>query len=385
VTAGELEDRPGLAALFARQARAATRNGSPLYADLCRAASLDLAGASRLSDVLAPWAGTRAGDMLALRVLGAAHRLVLEREAPGLALWFPSVGGHAPVDALGRGACYAAWVETLVAHDDRLPHLLARPPQTNDPGRGAALAGALQLVSSAYRLPIRLHELGASAGLNLLADRMRVTWPGGAIGPADSPLVLGDAWDGAPLPPQDPAPTVVERVGCDLDPVDVTSTEGRLHLTSFVWPDQAERLQRLRSAYRLGAQVPVTLVREDLVEHLRGLRPRAGTALVVFHSSTWFYLDEAQRSEARDVFAWLGASATPDAPVVHVAREYLGDAFASSHALVLQWWPMPQAQAAQGFCAGDSVEYADSPAHGLPVTWMSPRRVDADVSPRDDA
>ena len=370
--AHEFEDRPGLSAAFAQQHHAAIRNGSPMYADLCRSASLDLAGPGRLTDLLAPWADVRAGDMLPLRVLGAAHRLVLERAAPGLALWFPSVGGTAPTDAAGRGACYRAWVDALVEHADRLPVLLASPPQTNDPGRTAALAGALQLVAAAYDLPIRVHELGASAGLNLLADHVRVTWPGGGVGPLGSPLRLDDAWDGDPLPPDDVEPQVVERIGCDLDPVDVTTTEGRLHLTSFVWPDQAERLERLRAAYRLAQEVPVRLVRADLVDHLRSLRPEPGSVLVVWHSSTWFYLSTEQRAEAERLFDGLGAAASPEAPVVHVAREYLGDAFTSSHALVLRWWPVPASQSAYVVGRGDPVQYADSPAHGLPVTWSAP-------------
>ncbi len=369
----EFEDRRGLARDFAQQHHAAVRNGSPLYADLCRAASLDLAGPSRLTDVLAPWADSRAGDLMPLRVLGAVHRLVLERNAAALSLWFPSVGGTAPTDALGRGACYDAWVDALVAHADRLPALLAAPPQTNDPGRAAALAGALQLVSAAYDLPVRVHELGASAGLNLLADRIRVSWPGGAIGPSGSVLRLDDAWDGQPLPPDDVVPVVVERVGCDLDPVDVTTTDGRLHLTSFVWPDQADRLDRLRGAFRLAEEVPIELVRGDLVEHLRGLTPRRGTVLVVWHSSTWFYLSAEQRAEAERLFQELGAAATRDAPVVHVAREYLGDMFTTSHALVLRWWPVPGSQSAYAGRPGDPVQYADSPAHGLPVTWMPPQ------------
>jgi hypothetical protein len=368
----EFEDRRGLARDFAQQQHAALRNGSPLYSDLCRAASLDLGGPSRLADVLAPWAGSRAGDLVPLRVLGAAHRLVLERSAPALALWFPSVGGTAPADALGRRACYDAWVDALDANAERLPALLASPPQTNDPGRAAALAGALQHVAAAYGLPVRVHELGASAGLNLLADRVRVTWPGGAIGPSGSVLRLDDAWNGQPLPPDDLAPVVVERVGCDRDPVDITTTEGRLHLTSFVWPDQADRLERLRAAYRLAEEVPIELVRADLVEHLRGLRPQTGTVLVVWHSSTWFYLSAEQRAEAEQLFLDLGAAATADAPVVHVAREYLGDTFTTSHALVMRWWPVPESQSAYVARPGDRVQYADSPAHGLPVTWIPP-------------
>ena len=366
------DDSPGLAPLFARQSRAAEAHGSLLYADLCRAASLDLAGDGRLRDLLAPWREARAGDMLPLRVLGAAHRLVLERRAPALALWFPSVGGHAPMDAAGRDACFTAWVDSLVAHADRLPDLLASPPQTNDPGRAASLAGVLHLVDDAWHLPVRLHELGTSAGLNLRADLVRITWPGGAVGPPASPLVLDGAWVGTPMPPRHD-PLVVERVGCDLEPVDVSTTDGRLHLTSFVWPDQSERFERLRAAFALADRVPAEVVRRDLVSHLRALRPQPGTVLVVWHSSTWMYLDAEQRAAASDAFDELAARATDEAPVVHVAREFLGDRLDTGFAVVTRWWPAPPSHVSAGIAAGSEIQHADTPAHGLPVTWMPAR------------
>jgi hypothetical protein len=377
VDAEEFEGRPGLSALFARQARAAEENGSWLYAGLCRAASLDLATRSLLTRLLAPWDDARAGDMVPLRVLAAAHRLVLERGAPALALWFPSVGGTTPSDGASRSDCYTAWVEVLAANVDRLPALLAAPPQTNDPGRSAALAGVLHLVDDAWHLPIRLHELGTSAGLNLRADLVRVRWLGGAVGPPDSPLALDDAWRGEPLPPA-AHPRVVERVGSDLEPVDVATTEGRLHLTSFVWPDQEERFERLRDAYELAERTPVELRRADLLDHLRSLRPVAGSALVVWHSSTWMYLADAQRAAAHAAFERLGALATVEAPVVHAAREYVGDRLGSSFAVVTRWWPAPASHAGTGFASGTAIQHADSPAHGLPVTWMPPRAVEID-------
>jgi hypothetical protein len=370
--AHEYEQRPGLAALFARQARAAHDNGSPLYADLCRSASLDAAASGRVAELLAPWADSRWGDMVPLRVLGAAHRLVLERRAPELALWFPSVGGTAPPDAAGRGACWNAWVETLSSHRDELPTLLARPPQTNDPGRAGVLLGALHLVAHRWGMPIRLHELGTSAGLLLRADQVLVTWSGGSTGRQGSPVVLEDAWLGDPLPPTADV-DVVERVGVDLDPVDITTTDGRLHLTSFVWPDQLHRLELLRGGLQLAEQIPADVRAGDLVEHLRSLHPRPGTVLVLWHSSVFLYLDDEQRREANREIERLGAESSPAAPVVEAAREYLGEQLGTSFPLVLRSWPTADPEIAAD---GVGVCYSDSPPHGLPVTWSGPRRVD---------
>jgi hypothetical protein len=363
----DYDARPGLAALFEAQWRASRDNGSPLYAGLCRSASLDVASGGRLAELLAPWSGSRRGSMLPLRVLAAAHRLVLERQAPALALWFPSVGGEAPSDGAGRAACFAAWTDVLEEHCDRLPELLAGPPQTNDPGRSAVLLGALQHVAAAYGLPIRLHELGTSAGLLLLSDLVRVTWPGGAAGAASSPVVLEDAWQGDPLPP-DARPEVVERVGCDRDPVDLTTTEGRLRLTSYVWPDQRDRLDLLRGGLQLAADHPVTVVRSDVVDHLESLEPQDGTALVLWHSSVWLYLDDAHRARADSAIARLGAAATPASPVVQASREFLGERLGTSFPLVVRGWP----SGPQGQPAGAAVRLADSPPHGIPVSWHPP-------------
>lgn len=361
------DDRPGLAAAFEAQSRASRDNGSPLYAALCRSAALDLVAGGPLVDLLEPWAEARNGDMIPLRVLGAAHRLVLERRAPALALWFPSVGGEAPVDGAGRAACFSAWVDVLVEHRDRLPELLAGPPQTNDPGRAAVLLGGLQHVASAYGLPIRLHELGTSAGLLLRSDLVRVTFPGGEAGAPTSPVVLDDAWLGDPLPPA-VRPDVCERVGCDLDPVDLGTVEGRLLLTSYVWPDQRDRLELLRGGLQLAAEHPATVLRADAVAHLESLTLEEGSALVLWNSSVWLYLDDDQRARADAAIEALGARATPTTPVVHLSREFLGEKLRRSFPLTARGWP----HGPTGAEAGRAVILADSPPHGLPVRWHPP-------------
>ena len=70
------------AALLRWQARYCEQLGSPLYASLLESAALD-----------AEAGGPAVGEVPAIRMLGAAHRLVLEGDAPGLARFYPSAGG----------------------------------------------------------------------------------------------------------------------------------------------------------------------------------------------------------------------------------------------------------------------------------------------------
>ena len=369
----DFDNRPGLAVAFEQQSAAADRLGSLLYADLCRRASADCAAESRLGRLLQPWSDARYGDMFPLRVLGAAHRLVLEHNAPKLGVNFPSVGGTVPTSERSQAACFESFVDALEDHADRLDDLFARAPQTNETGRAATLIGVLHHVSSAYSMPIRLHELGASAGLLLRADRMRVTWNGGSTGPVDSPLVLADGWHGqqADFPPYECVIDVVQRSGVDQNPVDLNTTDGRLHLTSFVWPDQVERHERLRAAILLAQDVPATVVKSNIESYVRALAPVPGTALVLWHSSVWFYLDEDERARTLLAIQELGQRAAPDAPVVHAALEYVATPVGHRFLAMARGWPTWPMDVKEG----DLTVLGTAPAHGLPVTWQTSYRV----------
>jgi hypothetical protein len=118
------------------------------------------------------------------------------------------------------------------------------------------LVGLFEAVGRSGLDRVRLLEPGASAGLNLLVDQFRIGGDGWWAGGADSPLVLADAVHGA-VEPVDYQ--IVERRGCDLEPVDATTGQGRRRLTSFVWPYQTQRHDRLRAALQIAASHPIDI------------------------------------------------------------------------------------------------------------------------------
>ncbi len=298
-----------------------------------------------------------------LRLFGAVHGLVLTGQAPALAPYYPSVGGSADPHA-----AWPAFRQVCAKRRDAIRPWLDRPPQTNEIGRSAALLGGVLHVASATGLPVRLAELGASAGLNLRPDAVRVTWQWpatGSYGPATSPVVLPNAWTGA-LPPMAAPLTVVERRGCDLDPIVSTTPAGRVRLQSYVWPDDLDRMSRLRGAMELARQLPALVVRADAATYLAGLQPQDGTTLVVWHSIFWQYLPGVERRRVRAQLERLGAEATGAAPVAHLSLEL--EPTSDSAFVRLQLWPAGQFS---GY-GEDEVTIADTPPHGIPVRWRGP-------------
>jgi hypothetical protein len=239
---------------FRAQAEQCAKHGSPLTAALLYGAADDHEAGGPTARVLAAVEDEPSGSVVSLRFAGALHRLVLERQAPELALYYPSVGGSAPSDDLWPVARRVVELQCAA-----LAEGVRRPVQTNEVGRAAALYGGLLHVAAQTGLPIRLLEVGASAGLNLHVDRFAYDLADGVVlGDAESPVRLSRPWEGA-FPPNDVPLSIASRAGCDPAPLDPASEADRLTLTSYVWADQVERFERLRGALRIAQRHPVAI------------------------------------------------------------------------------------------------------------------------------
>jgi hypothetical protein len=344
-----------MATRFRQQAQACAELGSPMYADLLGRCAHDIAEGGVIAAVLAGHEDDPGPSGLALRLAGSVHRLVLEGRAGELASYFPSVGGRWDPD---RG--WRAFQTLLGDAPEVVREWLDRPPQTNEVGRAGALLGGLLRVPESARLPVRLLEIGSSGGLNLRADRFCCTDEHGRRwGDPDSPVVLEGAWRGAdPVPWPDLA--IVERLGSDVMPVDPTTPEGRLVLTSYVWPDQDARLARLRAALDIAATCPAEVRRTDARSFVDGIELVPGRLTVLWHSVMWQYLTADDRAAIDARIEAIVATAQDDLPFAHLLLEPLRRTPRDEHQflVVLQVWP-----------TGERRVLGTSVGHGIPTTW----------------
>jgi hypothetical protein len=325
--------------------------GSPLYAVLLERSAADVTEGGPVWGVLADHVLPGRGDAVALRFMAAVHRLVLSGRAPGLAVHYPSAGGAPDPDGL-----WPAFLEAVEAHRPQLAELTARRCQTNEVGRCAALVGGFLRVAQGGR-PLRLLEIGASAGLNLRWDHYRYGGGGREWGPPDSPVDMRGHWVNPP--PTSPADVnVVERIGCDPDPVDPRTEEGRRTLTASVWADQLERLERLSAACEVAGRVDARVDRGSVDEWLPSKleRPVPGVATVVFHSVVEEYLPGDVRERFHRTLAEAGRRATADAPLAWLRLEPVSALRA--HGVTLTAWP-----------GGEQRLLATARAHGTDVDW----------------
>jgi hypothetical protein len=338
------DPREVLAGWVRFQARGCAELGSPFYAALLESAAADLDSGGAVFDVLTGFETESEWSALPLRLMGGVHRLVLQGGLAQLEPHYPSVGGD--------GDAAAAWPvfrDALREHRQEIRQLVARGCQTNEVGRCAALLGGFLEVARRSRLPLRILEIGASAGLNLRWDRYRYESAEGGWGDERSPVRFVHFFDVAP--PLDRTAEVVERKGCDLEPIDPTSDDGALSLRSFIWADQLGRLSRLDGAIEVARAMPLDVERLDAATFLeRELdEPRPDMATVVYHSVFVQYLTEGGRRRITAAIDQAVSRARTEAPVYHLRME-------------------PDAATFQ-VKLGDEL-LATTKAHGAGVRWM---------------
>lgn len=324
--------------------------GSPLYASLLRSAGEDLDSEGAVWGVLAGFENEDGHAALALRLMGAMHRLVLTGRLPDLAARYPSAGGAA--DA--RGA-WPSFHRALVDRRSEIRDLLPHGCQTNEVGRSAALLGGFLEVAHRTKKRLRILELGASAGFNLRWDRYRYESGADGWGHLDSQVRFVHSFDVPP--PFDRQVEVVGRKGCDVEPIDPTSLEGSLTLRSFVWADQTDRFQLLEGAIALARQVQVEVERVDAATFLERelASSRTGVATVVYHSVFMQYVDPDGRRRIASAIESAARRATPEGPLAYLRMEPGAQTFE----VRLSLWPG----------GGDDL-LALTRAHGTGVRWL---------------
>ena len=288
---------------FEQQAEWCRKLGSELTARVLDALVLVLNESTATGRLVCDWP-EEAGpmkDVVPLRLTGALHAMVASGQAEGLAAVYPpntmvSVEDMVP---LVRGA--------VADCDAQIMDFLQFAPQTNEVARAAVLIAGLSVVAQETGSPLSVHEIGASGGLNLNLDRFGYRLGDVSLGDPASGVQLAPKWDGdAP----DVMPEIVARSGCDLNPIDVTDADQALRLQSYVWPDQADRLERVKAAIAIGQAHPPQLDAMDAaawVEALCETPVTEGQYRVLMHSIAWQYMPDAVQDRITAAMETAGA------------------------------------------------------------------------------
>jgi len=307
--------------------------GSPFTAQLCRVCAANFNAQGAVQHHICAWPGdaSNRADAMPLRLAGALHALVLQGRDSGLQAVYPP---HKADDV----QLWHAVERALDRHASFILDWLRSPPQTNEVRRATALIPGFHLLAHEIPLPIIATEIGASGGLNMGWDQFALHINAEVWGPAASPVQLTPDWTGPP-PPRAKI-KVIERAGCDLNPLNALDVQDNLRLRAYLWADQPDRLVRTEGAMEVQRLHSIPKVaRMDALDFLRARlsAARVGAWHVIYHTIMWQYLPAAAQKAGEALINAAGKRATTEAPLAWLRMEADGEA--PGAAITLTTWP----------------------------------------------
>ena len=228
-------------------------NSSPLYAQL----SLEIAADPAILSLVA---AADLSQQVSNLLLGAVHFLLLSGVASPLADYYPSLTPN----PRPRQEAYPSFRAFCLEHADTIRQMVTtQRVQTNEVQRCTALLPAFGIVAKrSGDRPLALVEIGPSAGLHMLWDKYGYDYgEAGRAGNRESPVQLLCTPQGKLRPPlPDPLPTVADRIGIDLAPVDVRNDMAIRWLRALIWPEHTDRAQLLEQAVQIARINPPSII-----------------------------------------------------------------------------------------------------------------------------
>ncbi|MDP2286972.1 MAG: DUF2332 domain-containing protein [Actinomycetota bacterium] len=332
------------------QSRLCAENGSPTWAAVIDELNARLEDADQpavrllLRDDQDP-----IGSAVLLRLLGAVHRILLNGQRHELAEYLPTLGG-----SVDPPRAVEAFLLFVAEHQETLQVQMQFSVQTNEVGRSAILSAGLRWLASQVDLPMTLLEVGASAGLNLHLDQYRVHMGDQVWGSEASLVDLKDNLQSGR--PEGKEFRILDRAGCDLAPIDASSTEGQLRLRSFIWPEDTTRMNRLDAALAMFEPVTIEACPAPAWVRTQLSTSHIGRNTVVMHSIVMPYLTTAEKQDFGDAIAQAGACSTEHAPIAWLRMEPTGTY--SQVSLEVDIWP-----------GGRREVLATCTPHGANINW----------------
>ncbi len=242
--------------LFARFSEQAL--GSEMYQFLSKEMASD-------SELMALAAKAEQSQPVPNLFLAAVNFLLYKDPTLPLSRFYPNHSGR----PFSKNGLFEAFKEFCLQHSDALIHLMqTRLVQTNEVRRCALLLPAVAWVADITRSDIALVDVGTSSGLNLFMDQYRYQYSDGtAIGDPKAPLQISCTVKSGKLKLKQ-MPKIEKRLGIDLNPIDLNDQDEMLWTLSLVWPDQPERIARLKAAIQTLKRNSAEVHRGDAVQLL---------------------------------------------------------------------------------------------------------------------
>ena len=238
-----------------------------------------------------------------LILFGPVHYLLLKGIKHPLRDFYPTIVGDKAKDMIGN---YNIFHDFCLAHSKEIIELMqTKIVQTNEVNRSTVLfTGFNWIIDEQHKSELSLIELGCSAGLNLCWDKFCYQFEDKLVGNGGCELILSCEVRGPFRPNFDfTSIRIKDRVGIDLNPLNISSEEDSLWLQSLIWPERLERLINLQKAIKISKNYPKKLIKghgsSKLGEVLNIIDKE--TVVVVYQSFAFYLFSDKEKEKIKNI------------------------------------------------------------------------------------
>ncbi|KPN89652.1 DUF2332 domain-containing protein [Lysinibacillus sp. ZYM-1] len=184
---------------------------------------------------------------------------------------------------------YPVFKTFVMEHAAELKTLLQEKlVQTNEIRRCTYLYPMMTEIYHKHQQPLAFIEIGASAGLQLGMDHYNYCYNHQlSIINTDYDCILFSENRGETLPDSVSKPLVVsQRIGIDLNPIDLRRIEESQWLQALIWPEHHERRMLLNEVLPIFHRLDIQLIKGDAIQLVKELSQtiEQEAMLVVYHT-----------------------------------------------------------------------------------------------------
>lgn len=250
----------------------------------------------------------------------AVHFLLMQNPSEELARYYPSIGGDFQASPL----MFECFKDFCIKFSSQIGEILkSRLVQTNEVQRCALLFPAVSFVSQkSAQSKLALVDIGVSGGLNFLMDKAQIQYTDGrTFGPSQALLQIRCESKGNPIP-LDRHAVIIDRIGIDLNPINLLNEDERQWNLALIWPDQLERIERFKSAIQLLKITPLSFEMGNGIEVLPRVVSKIshGHLLCVMHSFTLNQFSKEDRVTFDETISRLSS----DRDIWRISLEWIG-------------------------------------------------------------
>lgn len=286
--------------------------GSPMYHYLSNLIAED-------TELLTIVSVSRSGQPAPNLFLAAINYLLYKYPQSKLRRFYPNHSGNFSTSGL-----FQELKSFCLEHREEIESIIStRLVQTNEVQRCALLIPALSVVQNIIKgAPLAIVDVGTSSGLNLLLDKYSYRYSDGTrLGSEENTLVLDCEKRGISFPSNLSQLNIKERLGIDLNPIDLKNADELLWSLSLLWPDQIDRYKRFKSAVSVLATHPIQVFKGSANDLLLKQTQRLKSGMIcVFHCFTLNQFSEEDRKKFEENLALI----SQEKEVWRISLEWFG-------------------------------------------------------------